>query len=91
MFEKRRYVISALADAGMRRTGAAAKRPALTEAAHCTDARHVTVRPHALEVCLAPVDKAPQGSRMGDIGHCGPWRGCPRDMSGDVGREEAGK
>ena len=32
---------------------------------HCTDVRHVTVRPHCLQVCLAPVDRAPPGFAHG--------------------------
>ena len=53
---------------------------------HCTDARHVTVRPHYLQVCLARVDRAPPGFAHG---RDRPWRALARLPSGRERRRRA--
>ena len=62
--------------------------------AHCNEARHVTVRTHPLQVCLASLDGAPIRSAYGRHPPrpltVGPGADV-RDVTGEVGQPEAGK
>ena len=62
--------------------------------AHCTEARHGTVRTHPLQVCLASPDEAPIRSAYGRHPPrpltVGPGADV-RDVTGEVGQQEAGK
>ena len=70
------------------RGGGAARR------AHCTEARHGTVRTHPLQVCLASPDEAPIRSAYGRHpprpATVGPGADV-RDVTGEVRQQEAGK
>ena len=62
--------------------------------AHCTEARHGTVRTHPLQVCLASPHEAPirfayrrHPPRSATVGP----HADVRDMTGEVGQQEAGK
>ena len=62
--------------------------------AHCTEARHGTVRTHPLQVCLASLDEAPirsvYGRHPSRLATVGPHADV-RDVTGEVGQQEAGK
>ena len=75
-----------LADAGDKGALSPRGRRRASRPPHCTDVRHVTVRPHALEVCLAPVDRAPPGFAHG---RDRPWRATPRALPRHGRRRQA--
>ena len=60
--------------------------------AHCTEARHGTVRTHPLQVCLASLDEAPirsvYGRHPSRLATVGPGADV-RDVTGEVGQQEA--
>ena len=62
--------------------------------AHCTEARHGTVRTHPLQVCLASPHEAPirsvYGRHPSRLATVGPHADV-RDVTGEVGQQEAGK